>query len=62
MEPWEVIRTQGGYGGAASMEALVARLPHCYLTMHGASFCVMMQQEDLHQMLVHAFRLLRLQI
>lgn len=34
----------------------------CYLTMYGASFCVMTQQEDPHQTLAHAFRLLRLQI
>lgn len=32
----------------------------CHLTMSGASFCVRMQQEDPHQMLVHVFRLLRL--
>lgn len=31
MEPWKVIRTRRGRGGAASMEVLVAKLPHCYL-------------------------------
>lgn len=62
MEPWEVIRTRGGRGGGASTEALVARLPHLPSHYVRCFICVMMQQEDPHQMLVHAFRHFRLQI